>query len=189
MVDDLMYEAADEFIAGNAKTALASVAEALVCKQDVSMLRMAAIYACVAHDDSAQRYYTRLPRPARPAVKQRCRQENIELLEAPPHDATATVQQASGSQASCSVLNVGTLMSQARTQYALGFARSALALTVKALGCVQSDPLYRAAATYACAAHDFALARLYFPRVPTAFQPFVEQKCQQEGLNLRGSGP
>jgi hypothetical protein len=189
LVDDLMYEAADAFIAGNAKTALATVAEALVCKQDVSMLRMAAIYACVAHDDSAQRYYTRLPRPARPAVKQRCRQENIELLEAPPRDATATVQQASGGQASCSVLGVGTLLSQARTQYALGFARSALALTVKALGCVQSDQLYRAAATYACAAHDFAVARLYFPRVPPEFQPLVEQRCQQEGLTLRGSGP
>jgi hypothetical protein len=46
--------------------------------------------------------------------------------------------------------------------------------------------MYRFAVTYACAAHDLATAKLYFTKVPPANQPNLEQKCQQEGLNVRG---
>jgi len=82
-VDDLMYDAADRFVAGDADMALALTVEALACKQDVRMLRMAVVYACVAHDESAQRYYDQLPAQFRAAVRQRCLQDNVRLIDRP----------------------------------------------------------------------------------------------------------
>jgi hypothetical protein len=40
---------------------------------------------------------------------------------------------------------------------------------------------------YACTAHDFATARKMFVKVPAQYQAAIEQKCQQEGHNLRAS--
>jgi hypothetical protein len=183
MVDDLLYEAADAFIAGNARVALSTAAEALACKQDVSMIRMAAIYACVAHDDSAQRYYVQLPRPARPAVKQRCLQENIELLEAVPGESRAAA--APSQVVSCATINSSALVAQSHREFAAGAPKAALALVVQALGCTQSTSMYRIATMFACAAHDLPSAKLYFFKLPPDSQAFLEQRCQQEGLNLR----
>ena len=42
---------------------------------------------------------------------------------------------------------------------------------------------------YACAAHDLGSAKLYFAKLaqsPSSMQSGIEQKCQQEGLNIRG---
>lgn len=80
-VDELMYDAADRFVAGDAETALALTVDALACKQDTRMLRMAVVYACVAHDESAQRYYDQLPVQFRAAVRQRCLQDNMRLID------------------------------------------------------------------------------------------------------------
>jgi hypothetical protein len=187
-VDDLLYEAADRFIAGDARTALSLVGNALACKHDVRTLRMAAIYACVAHDDSAQRYYSELPGQVRPAIRQRCRQENIELVDGPPGPgalgAVAAAAAAAASQASCTGINPDDLMGQAANQFVAGLSRVALALAVKALACKQTVRMYRSATMYACASHDLVAAKRYFTSVPALFQPALVQRCQQDGLDL-----
>ena len=45
--------------------------------------------------------------------------------------------------------------------------------------------MYRFAVIYACAAHDLATVKRYFPMVPAANQPNLEQKCQLEGINVQ----
>ncbi|HEX3481135.1 MAG TPA: hypothetical protein VHT91_39230, partial [Kofleriaceae bacterium] len=69
-------------------------------------------------------------------------------------------------------------------QFSAGFAKSALSLAVKALGCKQNDRMYRMAATYACVAHDVAAAKLYYGRVSQQFQYPLVQRCQQESIEL-----
>jgi len=75
-------------------------------------------------------------------------------------------------------------MSQAANQFSAGFAKSALSLVVKALGCKQNDRMYRMAVTYACLAHDVAVAKLYYRWVSPQFQPALVQKCQQENIAI-----
>jgi pSer/pThr/pTyr-binding forkhead associated (FHA) protein len=86
----------------------------------------------------------------------------------------------------CDSTNVDDLMAQAAAQYQAGYAKVALAQVMKALNCKQDGRMYRFAVMYACTAHDVAMAKLYFVKAPAAFQPNLEQKCQQEGLNIRG---
>lgn len=85
----------------------------------------------------------------------------------------------------CDEMNVEDMLQQAANQYANGFAGSALSLVQKALTCKQDARMYRVAATYACAAHDVPTAKAMFAKVPPQFQAPIEQKCQQEGFNLR----
>ena len=82
-------------------------------------------------------------------------------------------------------MNVDDALAQAANQYTNGFAGAALQLIGKALVCRQDVKMYRLAATYACAAHDSAAAKLYFGKVPPQFQSSIEQKCQQENTPLR----
>ena len=77
-------------------------------------------------------------------------------------------------------------MQQAASQYSAGYAKAALAQVLKALGCKQDPRMYRFAVTYACAAKDLSTAKQYFTKVPPANQANLEQKCQLEGLNVRG---
>jgi len=98
--------------------------------------------------------------------------------------ATPTPPRPPLSSAGCEA--VDEQMSQAATQYANGFASAALTLMVKALNCKQDIRMFRLAAMYACAAHDLATAKTYFNKLPTNLQSGIEQKCQQEGLNVRG---
>jgi hypothetical protein len=92
----------------------------------------------------------------------------------------------------CDTMNVEDLVSQANNQFNAGYAKSALSVMVKALGCKQDGTkyrtveMYRLTATYACAAHDLTNARYYFAKVPKEYQTSIEQKCLQEGMNLRG---
>jgi hypothetical protein len=86
----------------------------------------------------------------------------------------------------CDTVVVDDLLSQAANQFGAGFAKSALSLVKKALGCQQSERMYRLAATYACAAHDLATAREMYVKVPVQFQPSITQRCQQEGFDLNG---
>lgn len=88
--------------------------------------------------------------------------------------------------AACDAMNVDDVMTQAANQYSAGFAKAALFLVQKCLACRQDARMYRMAAMYACAAHDLATAKEMFPKVPTQFQPGIEQRCQAEGLTLRG---
>ena len=84
----------------------------------------------------------------------------------------------------CETLDIDDMMLQAQHQYAAGFSASALHVAIKALACKQDPRMYRFAATYACAAHDAASARSFYPLVPAAFQPAIQQRCQQEGIAL-----
>jgi hypothetical protein len=184
--DELVYDAADQFIAGDARNALATLLRALPCRDTVRVHRMAAIYACVAHDDRARLLYDRLPAAARPAVKQRCLQENV-ALDAPAAVPTpAPTTAAAAPAAVCATMNVDDAMGQAVKQYDAGFPRTALALAVKALGCRQDVRMYRAATLYACAARDAASAKLYVANVPQPFRAPLVQRCQQQGLALLG---
>jgi ABC transport system ATP-binding/permease protein len=87
----------------------------------------------------------------------------------------------------CDTMNVDDVMFQAQNQYAAGFPRPALVLATKALVCKQTVQMYRMAAMYACGAHDASAAKAYFNKVPAGQpQSAIEQKCQMEGLNIRG---
>jgi pSer/pThr/pTyr-binding forkhead associated (FHA) protein len=82
-VDDIVSQAQNQFTAGFAKSALQLLTKALSCKQDVKMYRMAALYACVAHDaTNAKLYYAKIPGQFQGAIVQRCQQEGI-TLQAP----------------------------------------------------------------------------------------------------------
>ena len=83
-------------------------------------------------------------------------------------------------------MNVDALLDQAFKLYSAGYAKSALAEALKALACRQHPRMYRFVATYACAARALAIAKLYFTKVAAEVQPNIEQRCQQEGLSLRG---
>jgi pSer/pThr/pTyr-binding forkhead associated (FHA) protein len=86
----------------------------------------------------------------------------------------------------CAAVNVDETMQQAANQYATGFAKSALTLVLKALACKQEIRMYRMAAMYACGAHDVTTARLYYKKLDPTIQSPIVQKCQQEGLDVRG---
>jgi len=89
-----------------------------------------------------------------------------------------------GAKNPCDSMVVDDLVLQAQNQFTAGFARSALQLIVKALTCKQEVRMYRYAVTYACTAHDAASAKLYFSKVPPAFQPPLIQKCQLENITV-----
>ncbi|HEU4732444.1 MAG TPA: FHA domain-containing protein [Kofleriaceae bacterium] len=86
----------------------------------------------------------------------------------------------------CDTINVDDAMTQAQNQYTNGFASAALSVMIKALNCRQTMRMYQLAALYACAARDLANAKTYFGKLTPAQQPPIEQRCQQEGLNIRG---
>jgi ABC transport system ATP-binding/permease protein len=90
------------------------------------------------------------------------------------------------SRGQCDQASVDDLMSQAAQQFSAGYSKVALAQVVKALACKQEVKMYRLAVTYACVARDLATARLYFAKVPREFQAPLEQRCQQENLDIRG---
>jgi ABC transport system ATP-binding/permease protein len=100
--------------------------------------------------------------------------------------APAQPPQPPAARSGCDGMDVDELMSQAVKQNEAGYAKAALNLVIKALACRQDARMYRFAVTYACAAHDLASAKLYFVKVPKEFQPPLEQKCQQERLDVRG---
>ena len=100
--------------------------------------------------------------------------------------AVATTPPASRS--GCENVNPDELTTQASAQYSGGFNASALKLMQSALACKQTVQMYRLAATYACAVHDAASARLYYAKLATAqptSQSAIVQRCQQEGIDLR----
>jgi hypothetical protein len=86
---------------------------------------------------------------------------------------------------SCEGVDSNVLAQQAVKQYPDGEVKPALATVLKALACKQDDRLFRFAVLYACVAHDLATAKLYFARVTDPFKANLEQKCQQEGLDVR----
>jgi hypothetical protein len=100
----------------------------------------------------------------------------------PPIDLGGAAGDHAGATSPCEPMNVDDTMTQAQNQYTAGFAKAALSLVVKALACRQDVRMYRFAATYACAAHDVAAAKLYYGKVPSQFRAAILQRCQQEGI-------
>jgi hypothetical protein len=79
-VEDIMTQAANQYQAGFPKAALQLLTKALACKQEVRMFRMAAFYACAAHDaQAAKLYYGKVPAANQAGIVQRCQQENITI--------------------------------------------------------------------------------------------------------------
>lgn len=144
--------------------------------------RVAAAARGVACDDAPA--VARAPtRPAEPASPPPARTPAKPAEPADPPPAVAATPPPR--KAGCDSVNVDDVMTRAAIQYDSGAASSALSLTRVALGCKQTDRMYWLAVMYACAAHDLASAKLYFPRVPANLQSGIERKCQQDNLDVR----
>ena len=79
-IDQLMAQATAQYTAGFPRAALELVTRALDCKQDPRILRVAVLYACVAHNAAAaKRYFSKLPPQFQSQMVDRCAQENIVL--------------------------------------------------------------------------------------------------------------
>ena len=111
-------------------------------------------------------------------------------VKSPPPPAGAgsaqAVVTAPPPKSGCDAINVDDFMAQASNQFSNGYAGAALALVLKALPCKSDIRMYRIAAMYACAARDLPNAKLYFKKVvDPSLQGPIEQKCQQNGLDVR----
>lgn len=104
---------------------------------------------------------------------------------APPPSQPVVAAAPAPHKTSCESVNADDVMTRAAIQYDSGAASSALSLTRVALGCKQTERMYWLAVMYACAAHDLASARQYFPKVPTNLQSGIERRCQQDNLDVR----
>jgi len=79
-VADLQAQATQQFSAGYSKAALALIVKILACKQDVRLYRIAAMFACAAHDAAtAKLYYGKVPVDVRAGIEQKCQGEHIDL--------------------------------------------------------------------------------------------------------------
>jgi outer membrane biosynthesis protein TonB len=79
-VDDLLAQSQNMYTSGYANAALSLVTKALGCKQDVRMYRLAATYACAAHDaKAAQAMFAKVPAQFQGLIEQKCQQENVPL--------------------------------------------------------------------------------------------------------------
>jgi hypothetical protein len=170
---------------GRPKEALAAVVRALGCKQDYWMYQSAVQYACAASDEaSAQLYFPNAPAAFQPILEAQCKQNNINLRSAAAETETKASPTVSAAPA-CENVDGEALVQQATKQYLGGDVKGALATVLKALACKHDMRLYRFAVTYACAAQDLVTAKLYFTKVADPFKSNLEQKCQQEGLDVR----
>jgi serine/threonine-protein kinase len=81
-VDALIAQAHSQSDAGSDRAALGLITKALACRQDVSMYRSAATYACGAHDlASARRYHAKLSLQDQASVEDRCAAEGIQIVQ------------------------------------------------------------------------------------------------------------
>jgi eukaryotic-like serine/threonine-protein kinase len=77
-IDAMLTQARGHFDAGRFDRSLALAAGVLECRQDIKVYRLAAMYACRAHDaESARKYFSKIPKDFQPAIVQTCQIENI----------------------------------------------------------------------------------------------------------------
>lgn len=77
MIDDDVVQAANQYANGLPAQALALIRSALACKADPRLYRLAALYACAAHDTEATRELVKkVPPASRAAVEQKCATDN-----------------------------------------------------------------------------------------------------------------
>jgi dTDP-4-dehydrorhamnose reductase len=75
-----MAQAANQYTNGFPASALALVTKVLACKQDTRVYRIAALYACAAHDGAAARaLFAKLPPQFQAPIEQKCQQEGTSL--------------------------------------------------------------------------------------------------------------
>lgn len=86
----------------------------------------------------------------------------------------------------CDSMDADDMMSQAANQYTNGYAGPAVRLMRKALECRQDLRMFQLTAMYACGARDLTTAREFFAKLPPQQQAGIDQRCQQEGLDVRG---
>jgi hypothetical protein len=79
-VDDLIDQAANQFHHGFPQAGLSLIVSALACKSEVRLFRLAALYACAAHDATAAKlYFSQVPAAYQSAIVQKCQQEHTAL--------------------------------------------------------------------------------------------------------------
>jgi serine/threonine protein kinase len=158
-----------------------AAAQGVTCDDAPAVARAPDRPAVPASPPPATRTPAKPDEPASPPPATRTPAKPDEPASPPPAIAAASPPR----KASCDSVNVDDVMTRAAIQYDSGAASSALSLTRVALGCKQTDRMYWLAVMYACAAHDLASAKLYFPRVPANLQSGIERKCQQDNLDVR----
>jgi hypothetical protein len=80
LVDEQMSQAALQYANGFASAALTLMVKALACKQDIRMYRLAAMYACAAHDlVTAKTYFNKIPTNLQSSIEQLCQQEGLNV--------------------------------------------------------------------------------------------------------------
>ena len=82
--DNLVEQAKNQFQSGFASSALKLMGNALACKQSVTWFRLAATYACAAHDAPlAKAYFGKVSPEYQPGIEQKCQGEGITLRPQP----------------------------------------------------------------------------------------------------------
>ena len=142
--------------------------------------RLAAAHDCTDLNKLKQQASVTSERVVNMVLAVKCTDKNMGSGSATPPVVTQPKANA------CDSMDVDDVMKQAANQYVAGYAKAALSHVVKALACKQDERMYRFATMYACVARDLASAKLYFAKIPVQYQPSVEQKCQQENINVRG---
>ncbi|HEX4422768.1 MAG TPA: hypothetical protein VH165_32860 [Kofleriaceae bacterium] len=79
-VEDMIIQAENQYTNGYPTAALFVMMKALDCDHNVRMYRLAATFACGAHDPvSAKHYFRGVPPEYQAAIEQKCQQEGIAL--------------------------------------------------------------------------------------------------------------
>ena len=78
----MVSQANRQFTNGDPATALTMITRAIACKPDPQLYRLAATFACAAHDPAAaDMYFHKIPESLQPAIRKTCKQANIDLAQ------------------------------------------------------------------------------------------------------------
>ena len=81
-VSDMLSQANRQYTNGEPAAALQLVTRAIACKPDVQLYRLAASFACAAHNQAAaEQYFRKIPDSLQPAIRKACQQANIDLAQ------------------------------------------------------------------------------------------------------------
>jgi hypothetical protein len=151
--------------------------------QSESAVRKAKGLARLQQCDALERYVFELNATSTERIAAAVRTVGCTRAVSPPGASAAT--KPPSPPPACEGVDTENLVERAGALYSDGEAKVALGLVLQALECRRDDRMLRFAVTYACVAHDLANAKLYFAKVADRFKANLEQKCQQEGLNVR----
>jgi hypothetical protein len=79
-VASFVNQASRQFHNGDANGALSTIGHAVACKADVEIFRLAASFACAAHNPAAASlYFHKLPEASQPEIRNACREAHVNL--------------------------------------------------------------------------------------------------------------